>query len=168
MLRSFLNITLRILWRNKVTSFVNIFSLAIGITAFILILLYVHHETSYDKFNENYDRIYRLEGDEYAQVQHHVGELVRDRIPEIEAIAQMEFTNKTYNFFNVPEDNPGNSTVIRADRITADSSVFKMFSFPFIYGNPKNALNEPFSAVLTESTAKKLFGSKNPIGETIV
>ena len=68
MLQSFLLITFRILWRNKVTSFVNIFSLSVGITHFIFIMLYVHHETSYDKFNANYDRIYRLEADEYGKL----------------------------------------------------------------------------------------------------
>ena len=60
MLRNFFITSLRILWRNKVTSAINILSLSIGITAFILILLYVGHETSYDKFNENYENIYRI------------------------------------------------------------------------------------------------------------
>ena len=62
MIQSFITIALRILWRNKITSFVNIFSLSVGITSFIFIMLYVHHETSYDKFNQNYDHIYRLGG----------------------------------------------------------------------------------------------------------
>jgi putative ABC transport system permease protein len=68
MIKSFLFITFRILWRNKATSFVNIFGLSIGITAFIFIMLYVQHETGYDKFNQNYDHIYRLEGDNYAKL----------------------------------------------------------------------------------------------------
>lgn len=68
MLRSFLLITIRILWRNKVTSFVNVFSLSVGMTAFIFIMLYVRHEVAYDRFNVNYDRIYRLEGDDYGKL----------------------------------------------------------------------------------------------------
>lgn len=168
MLRNFLITSLRILWRNKVVSTINILSLSIGITAFILILLYVHHETSYDKFNENYDRIYRLEGDEYARVPYIVGELAKDRIPEIEAIVRMPLQQqRTFNFINVSDENPGNSTVIRTHRIFTDSSVFNVFTLPFIKGNPGVALNEPHSVVLTESTAKKLFGKKDPIGEIV-
>ena len=90
MLRSFLTITLRILWRNKVTSFINIFSLTIGIIAFILIMLYVHHELSYDKFNENYDRIYRLQTDNYAKFPPIIGEQVKEKVPEVENIVSNE------------------------------------------------------------------------------
>ena len=79
MIRSFLTITLRILWRNKVTSFVNIFSLSIGITSFIFIMLYVHHETTFDKFHENYDHIYRLEGDDFAKLPPVIGDFVNDK-----------------------------------------------------------------------------------------
>ena len=109
MIRSFFIITLRILWRNKVTSFINIFSLAIGITAFILIMLYVDHETSYDKFNENYDRIYRLEGDEYAKLPPLIGEYISDKIPEAatEKLLELNLNYPQYgdyaSLYNLPE-----------------------------------------------------------------
>jgi putative ABC transport system permease protein len=89
MLRSFLTITFRVLWRNKVTSFVNILSLSIGITAFIFIMLYVYHETNYDKFNDHYENIYRLEGDDYAKLPPSIGIEVRDKIPEVESMTRL-------------------------------------------------------------------------------
>jgi putative ABC transport system permease protein len=68
MLQSFLTITFRILWRNKVTSFVNILGLGIAMASVVFIMLYVQHETVYDTFNENYNRIYRLEGDDFGKL----------------------------------------------------------------------------------------------------
>lgn len=167
MLRSFFIITLRILWRNKVTSFINIFSLTIGITAFILIMMYVHHETSYDKFNENYDRIYRLEGDEYAKLPPLIGEYISDKIPEIEKITQLQI-GEIRNFNYIPPDNPENRISIPIHVLRADSAIFDIFTLPFVKGNPKYAFSDPFTVVLTESFARKLFGSQDPMGKTIV
>jgi putative ABC transport system permease protein len=166
MLRNFLITSLRILWRNKLVSAINILSLSIGITAFILILLYVHHETSYDKFNENYDRIYRLEGDEFSKLPKIVGDHLRGKIPEIECIAQLQYY-KVFNFFNINQNDPNLSKVVQLPIVRADSSFFKVFTIPFIQGNPKTALNEPFTIVLSESTAKKLFGNEDPMGKMI-
>ena len=167
MLRSFLKITLRILWRNKVTSFINIFSLSIGITAFILIMLYVHHEMSYDKFNENYNRIYRLEASDYGRLPPIIGTYVKEQMPEIEKFTRLYSTSNNPIIYS-PIDNPENQKQIEIKGIWADSSLFDLFSFSFIQGDPKIALVNPFTAVLTESTANKLFGDKNPIGETLV
>jgi putative ABC transport system permease protein len=169
MLRSFLIITFRILWRNKVTSFINIFSLAIGMTAFILIMLYVHHEFSYDKFNVNYDRIYRLEAEDYGKLPPVIGDYVKDRVPEIVNIAHLAGFHKgpstliTYK----PADNPEVLKQINFSCTWADSTTFDVFTLPFIQGDPITALDNPFTVVLTESNARKLFGDKNPMGETV-
>lgn len=167
MLKNFFVTSLRILWRNKIVSAINILSLTIGITAFILILLYVHHEYSYDKFNENYDRIYRLEGDEYARLPTLIGDHLRDKIPEIERITLIQHS-RVQNFISIDPNNPSNNSTIQTTVIRADSAIFDVFTLPFIKGNPKTALNEPFTIVLTESVARKLFGSKDPMGETIM
>src|SRR5210317_1788063 len=139
MIRNFIITSLRILWRNKLVSAINILSLSIGITAFLLILLYVHHETSYDKFNENYERIYRLEGDEFAKLPPLIGEYIADKIPEIESITQL-LIDRVQNFNYVNVDNPGDKVAIRIPVVRADSLIFDVFTLPLIQGNPKEAL----------------------------
>ncbi|MCK5279928.1 MAG: ABC transporter permease, partial [Cyclobacteriaceae bacterium] len=130
MLRSFFIITLRILWRNKVTSFVNIFSLTIGMTAFMLIMLYVHHETSYDKFNENYDRIYRLEADNFAKLHPTFGTFVKDQVPEVLNITRMAGFYDGVHITYSPEKNPEDIKQIEVDYAIADSTTFDVFTFP--------------------------------------
>jgi len=168
MLRSFLLITLRILWRNKITSFINIFSLAIGIFAFILIMLYVHHELSYDKFNENFDQIYRLQTDNYPKFPPIIGEYVKTKIPEVKNIARIVIIGEGQEYISYSY--PGSTEIpvqIQSYSYFADSTVFNVFTLPFIQGEPGSALKQPFTIVLTESTAKKLFGNLNPMGETV-
>ena len=166
MLRNFIITSLRILWRNRLVSAINIISLSIGITAFILILLYVHHETSFDKFNENYERIYRLEGNDYAQIHAIYSDLLGDQIPEIEKIVKLKVRDRDYNYFAI-DDNASKSNSIQAQHILSDSTIFNVFTLPFIKGNPRTALTEPQSIVLKESTAKKLFGNEDPIGKRV-
>ena len=168
MLRSFLIITFRILWKNKFTSFINIFGLTIGITAFILIILYVHHELSYDKFNEHYDRIYRLQTDNYAKFPPIIGEYVKANVPEVENITRISITGNGEEYLSYFY--PGSTEFpvqIQSYSYFADSTVFNVFTLPFIQGEPGSALNEPFTVVLTESIAEKLFGDRNPMGETL-
>lgn len=165
MLRSFLVITFRILWRNKVTSFVNIFSLGVGITAFIFIMLYVHHETSYDKFNANYDRIYRLEGDDYARLSPIMATLVKERVPEVENIAQI--VDMGLQFVNYIPGDPERQKQLEMNLAFADASVFDVFTFPIIRGKQTTALHAPFQAVFTKSAAKRLFGDSDPINQVV-
>ena len=166
MLRSFLIITLRILWRNKVTSFINIFSLAVGMTAFILIMLYVHHEFSHDKFNEHHDRIYRLEAEGYGKLPPVIGDYVKDRVPEIEKIARLGDGYQPFVSYT-PQDDPEAIKEVEIYRYWADSTTFEVFTFPLIQGDPNTALVNPFSVVLSRSTASNLFGDRNPIGEIV-
>src|SRR5687768_11475259 len=166
MIQSFITIALRILWRNKVTSFVNVFSLSIGITAFIFIMLYVHSETSYDKFNEHYNRIYRLEGNDYGKLPPFMGTYVKDRLPEVDNIARLAGGGKSFISYS-PDQNPENVKHIEANVFWADSTTFDVFTLPFVQGNPRNALSEPFTAVLTESTAQKLFDGSDPLMKTV-
>ncbi|HLF33793.1 MAG TPA: FtsX-like permease family protein [Cyclobacteriaceae bacterium] len=166
MLRSFFVITLRLLWRNKLISFINIFSLSIGIMAFILIMLYVHHELSYDKFNENYDRIYRLQGDDYGKLPPIIGQYVKDKVPEVENIARLAGGRKQFITL-IPEEGPRDLKQVDANIFWADSTTFEVFTLLFIKGDPRSALTEPFTAVLTESISKKLFGDTNPMMKNI-
>lgn len=166
MIRSFLTIAFRILWRNKVTSFVNVFSLSLGITCFIFILLYVQHETSYDKFHENYDNLYRLEGDNYARLPPVIGDHIKERIPEITNVVHLS-THGLWDLTYRPEDNPEDITYAKTHVVWADSTTFNVFTFPFIQGDAVTALHNPFTAVITEETARMLFGATDPMGKTI-
>jgi putative ABC transport system permease protein len=166
MLQSFLTITFRILWRNKVTSFVNILGLGIAMASVVFIMLYVQHETGYDKFNENYNLIYRLEGDDFAKLPPIVGSLVNDRLPEVTHVARLAGGWKTYISYS-PEASPERTKQIEVNHYWADSTTFQVFTFPFVHGDPRTALRQPMSVVITESTAKKLFGDTNPMMKTV-
>jgi putative ABC transport system permease protein len=166
MLRSFFLITLRILWRNKVTSLINILSLSIGMAAFMLIMLYVHHEMQYDKFNENYERIFRIEGDEYARLPPVIGTYVYNNIPEVENVVRLALIGEPYLSY-YPENDPEKIKRIRANSFWADSTTFDVFTLPFIQGNPGSALTDPFTIVLTRKIAEDLFGYGISTGRTL-
>jgi putative ABC transport system permease protein len=134
---------------------------------FVLILLYVHHETNYDKFNEHFANIYRLEGDNYAKLPPSIGLIIKDRVPEVENIARiadmgvMEIARKSDN-------KAVNLVHIAANVVWADSTTFKVFSLAFVKGDPATALTRPHTVVLAEHIARGLFGDENPIGESVV
>ncbi len=132
-------------------------------------MLYVHHELSYDKFNENYDRIYRLQTDNYAKFPPIIGEYIKTKVPEVENIARIVIIGNGEEYISYSY--PGSTELpvqVQSYSYFADSTVFDVFTLPFIQGEPGSALKEPFTVVLTESTAKKLFGDLNPMGETVV
>ena len=166
MIQSFITIALRILWRNKITSFVNIFSLSVGITSFIFIMLYVQHETSYDKFNQNYDHIYRLEGDSYAKLPPVIAIHIKDRIPEITKIARIS-SIADIDILRKPDHNPENIKHVQTSVLWADSTTFDVFTFSFVQGDPALSLRNPFTCVIAESVAKNLFGDSDPMGKVI-
>lgn len=167
MLKVILKSAYRNLMRNKFYSMINIVGLAIGITACILIMLYVQSELSYDTFHEKADRIYRVNltgvfnGDE---INHPItcpplAKAMQNEIPEVEEAVRL---------INQQPVIRHNEDVFNENRwFFADANFFKIFSTTFIKGNPENALSQPNSVVLTESTAKRYFGEDNPIGQFI-
>ncbi len=163
MIRNNLKVAFRNIKRHKGYSFINVAGLSIGIALFILIMLFVQDELSYDKFNEKYERIYRIEKNEGCVMPAGIGHILEGQIPEIEKIVRFypsfgysSLIKYEDNFFEIPH------------ATFADSTVFDVFTFPFIQGNPETALQDPFSVVLTEKTAKKIFGDKNPVGQVIL
>jgi putative ABC transport system permease protein len=165
MLRNYLKIALRNLLRNKVYSFINIGGLAVGMATCLLITLYVFDEISYDRFNEKADRIYRLDMDikfgglekSYAVSPAPAGPAILRDYPFIE------------NFVRIRENGvvitKGRETINEHNVAFADSTLFEVFTLPMIYGNPKNALNQPNSVVITESIAKKYFNTSQVLGK---
>jgi len=168
MIKNYLKIAFRNLWKHRIFSFINIMGLTVGMAACFLIFLYVQFELSYDNFHSKADRIYRLRADiktptevlkaggpSWAVVPH-----LEADFPEIESAIRVS----------------GGSFLVRKGDIKfqeentkfADSAFFNVFDFKMIKGNPKTALNEPFSIVFTESTAKKYFGKEEALGQTLL
>jgi putative ABC transport system permease protein len=169
MFKNYFKIALRNLLRHKGYSFINIAGLAVGITCCLLILLFVQDELSYDRYHEKADRIYRLvvENEAEGRVFQNalssapmVPALLRD-YPEIESAAR---------FYPVEASvmvSYGEKRFYEERFFYADAAAFEIFTFPFIKGDPKTALKEPNTVVLTEAMARKFFGEENPLGKIL-
>ncbi|MGH2649517.1 MAG: ABC transporter permease, partial [Ginsengibacter sp.] len=161
-------IALRKLWKHKVFSVINIMGLAVGMTACFLIYLYVHFETSYDSFNTKADRIYRVVSDiktpseslQWSSTSAPVAINMQRDFPEVESMVRISGQS-----FLVRK---GNDKFQENNTIMADSTLFKIFDFPLIYGDKNTALKEPMSIVLSETAVKKYFGTVNPIGKSVL
>jgi len=137
--------------------FINIGGLSIAFAVFILIMLFVVNEFNFDKFNTNGDRVYRIEEGGDNQVPLPVSRISKATFPEIENSVVIKSLSNPWlsyekNFFEIK------------DFCFAENSFFKIFSIPFILGNPETALNAPYTIVLSESVSKNIFGNKNPMG----
>ncbi|NOZ45788.1 MAG: FtsX-like permease family protein [Chlorobi bacterium] len=170
MLKSYLKTAIRLLIRQKEYSLINILGLSIGITAAILILLYVNNELSYDKFHENASQLYRVnfkgevsgENMRIATSMAPLAIAAKQKIPEIKK--QVRLKQGIKNILLSFKHKKFYETGI----VFADTGFFNVFSFKLLQGNPQNALSEPYSMVLSKSIAKKYFGDKNPIGNIII
>ena len=169
MIKNYLKIAWRNLIKNKAFSIINITGLAIGLSCFLLIALYVMDELSYDRFYPNVDRIYRIHSDiKFGGSDLHMpvtsdmmGQLLKKDYPQVE-----EYT-RIYTFRGDVLIRKGNEFIDEGKVANVDSTFFKVFELPVIAGNTQTALIEPNTVVITESTAKKYFGSTNVIGKTI-
>lgn len=166
MIKNYIVVAYRTLVRDKFFSLLNLFGLTVGITSFLLISLYVKYELSFDKFHTNLDRIYSYatlyyspEGtsgsDSFSLM---AGEILEDNIPEIEELVQLHGGYK--KLLNI-----GQETYYEDQWYYSDNSFFNTFDFEVLRGSPN--LEEASSVAITESIARKYFGDKDPIGETI-
>lgn len=155
-----LNTYFRFLGKNKLYTFINVFGLSVSLMFVILIAVYTVQELSTDKFQENADRIYILGNEEYMQTAYPIGARLQERYPEIEKVCPVIPDNKSQSVF-VGE------AKLSADIILADSTFFEVFSFPLIDQNPKQVLSTPEYAVISRTFARKAFGEKDPLGQTI-
>ena len=168
LLGNYLKIALRGIRRQKGYSFINIAGLAVGMTCVVLLLLWIQDELSFDRFHEKIDDIYLVSAlikSESDRLQMPsvpgVGPLFKDLFPEVEGSARflasyhpciLSYKDRT---FSEPRVFPG------------DPEVLEMFTFPLTEGDPRTALQDPASLVLSERTAKKYFGDEDPLGQII-
>jgi putative ABC transport system permease protein len=168
MLKHYLTIARRCLLRHRAYALINIFGLAVGVAACLLIMLYVQNELSFDGFHRNKDHIYRVaeytkrpDGFQRARASAGtpIGPLLKVEFPEVATAVRfyrqrMLVSRANQRFYE--------------DRFCfADSGFFRVFSFTLAKGDPLTALKEPFSVVITASVARKYFGDADPLGQTL-
>jgi putative ABC transport system permease protein len=166
-----LKLAFRNLFRHKTFSFINIIGLSVGLASCIIIGLYAFNELSFDKFHTRHSQIYRInkvtnekgkEGYRDAITPGALADELPKQIPEVAAATRFRpwFTEMlvSYDSIHIKLD----------DVVYTDASFLQMFDFPMKEGDRKRALNEPNTAVITESTAKKYFKDEDPIGKTMV
>lgn len=167
MIKSFLLIALRNLWKNKTISIIKIAGLAIGLSAVFLIYLYVSFEYSYDNYHKNGDRIYRVayhvkmpeNGDwEIAKTGNNLAPMLQNSFPEIESSSRVSWMGEV----NILQKNRNYK---EQKFLFADPSVLTMFSFPMKQGDRNTALNDRKSIIISSRIAKKYFGDENPVGK---
>jgi len=167
MFKNYFKAAYRNLLNNKGFTFINILGLAIGIASFTIISLFVYHELSFDRYHEKANRIYRivenLRTDTEVLFQSTssppMGPAFAREFPEV--VGYVRFNQ---NGHLVHKDD---KIIFEEDCYLVDSTVFDVFSWHLIKGNPKKALAKPNSIVLTEATAKKYFGDTDPIGQML-
>ena len=170
MFQHYLTISLGTLFKQKGYSFINIFGLAVGLTCCIFILLFVQDELSFDRFHRNAGRLYRLNkvvtpqtgGSElHAISSGQMGPAMVQDFPEVEQCVRL------LPWFSDVLMTYGEISLKISDVVIADSSFLTVFDFKLLHGDATNALAKPLSIVLSERTARTMFGDSVPLGKTI-
>jgi putative ABC transport system permease protein len=168
MLKNLIKHSFRSFKRQRAYILINVIGLSIGIACSMLIALYVINEASYDKFNVRKDRIFRVilngkvGGQEITMATSPavMGPTLVKEFPEIEDYCRMTKTGPSVVEYK-------SQAFTEEHLIEADSSFFNIFSIPVLRGDPKNLLNAPHKVVLSQSTAKRIFGDENPIDKPL-
>lgn len=169
MLKNLLKISIRTILKDRTYSLLNVTGLTIGITCSMFLLMYILHELSYDRYHENAKNIYRVvsnikETDNaftWAVAQIPLADELRDNYPEVQNAVRFFGTGRTI-YKN------GEKQFYEEEFYLTDSTVFDMFTYKFIHGEPATALDNPFTLVLTETTAKKYFSDiSEAVGQSI-
>lgn len=168
MFRNLIKVALRVISKDLFYSFFNIAGLTIGITSSIFLLLYVLNELSYDRYHENSDNIYRVvshisepdDAFDWAVAQIPFAPQVKEDYPEV--VQYVRYIDAGRTLFKKDD-----SFFYEDDVYFVDSTVFEVFSWKLISGNPETALNEPKSIVVTRSFSERYFGTDDPVGSSI-
>ncbi len=169
MIINYIKTTLRYLWKKKGYTLINLLGLSLGLATCIQIFLFVQDEISYDRYHENAEHIYRIETiwegegqtEHWAASQGFLVPVLTERYPEIISGAKMNFS-----FFPMIAEYEGQQFSEKSVAY-ADSSIFRIFSFEMVKGDPNTALCGPEKIIMTETTAKKYFGEGDPLGRIV-
>lgn len=167
MLLIYLKQAWRALSKNKTSSLLNIIGLSASLSCFILIAVWVMDEMSYDKFNNNYHRIYRVVGKQKTQSEviesavtsAPMAAALKKDYPEVEEVVRMRLREELTEYKG--------EQFLQPNILLTDPSFFRVFSYHLTKGDERTALNEPFSIILTQSAAKKFFGDADPMGQSL-
>ena len=169
MIKNYIKTAFRSLQKNKGFTAINVLGLALGLATCLLIVFYVVDELSYDKYNVNASRIYRVNEDlklgdnkvQYAVCMAPLAQTLKNDFPDVENTVRL----KKIGDMHVTK---GTESILEDNALFADPSVFDVFTLPAIYGDEKIALTEPNTVVITEDMAKKYFGRLNVVGESLI
>ncbi len=170
MIGSYIKTSGRNLMRNKLFSSINIIGLAISMSVGLLMISFLYDLFSYDRFNENGSRIYRVnttpipreggELNEFASTSLKTGRLVREKVTGVEEVTTFRLSFRG--------DAKVGDNIVPMEAWYAQPSLFNVFTFPMKEGNAASALKDPYSIVLTETSAKKIFGNEQALGKAIL
>lgn len=167
MLIGYIKIALRNIYRNKVYSILNILGLSVGLGATILIYLWIKNELGMERFHKNVDTTYVMyirdslpSGDKWVGnwTSAKLAPTLKEKFPEVEKVSRLTYTR----FLFTQKD-----TKVQSVGAFVDSDFIDIFSFPLKNGDGKQAFEDPFSILLTQSFAKTLFGDEDPIGKIV-
>ena len=173
MFRTYLKFATRTFLKDKFYTILNIMGLAIGIAVSIIILLYLQNDLTYDQHHAKHEQIYRLVTNVKGPgVEFHTGTAAREVAPMLaeeypEVLSFVRFDGMLRTLVNVP-GREGDGLFNEEEWVRTDSTVFKVFTHPFLEGNPTTALREKNSIVLTKTLARKYFGAEEALGKTLL
>lgn len=160
MVKTFFTFSLRNLKKHKILSIINLAGLSVSMGLFLLVFLFIRSEWRVDRFQERYDRICRLEYNDSCVLPSGILPLLEGKIPEIQNAVRLDSPNKTVAKYK--------GEVYSLNRtIFADPSLFQIFTLPLVKGDAETALSAPFNVILTETTARIIFGNENPVGRRL-
>ena len=167
MLRSYLTTALRHLWRERGYAAINLFGLAVGLALCLLVIQLAAYQLSVGDFHEKKDRVYRILGTTFWDRAQYtfalpiqLGPALEDQLPEVEEAVRFTASKTTLL-------RAGTREGISEKVLTADPGVLRVFGFPLLRGTPETALERPYTMVLTEPLARRLFGERDPMGQVV-
>ena len=173
MFKSYFTTAVRFLWKNKTFTFINIIGLAAGTLCCLYILLYTTDQYSYDRHHRQGKDIYRISTtftrpgstDLMAGASPPIAPAMKHDFPEVLQYTRVLQTSK----FGISQHllRYQDKSFYEKEAVFADSTFFDLFTWHFVFGGPSGALKDPYSVVLLEPTAEKLFGKQDPVGKTI-